>query len=123
MALCRTRVFRTRVSAQRLHGVVSDKTLPYEGPQCIDGFVRKPAARTIMNRGEKRSTMFTQVVHDFRGASFELRPCGKRRTQPGDMIGEVQRDAAVAFAERLDAHPDDFARTHECVEHRMRVVL
>ena len=37
------------------------------------------------------------------------------------MIGEVQRDAAVALAERLDADPDDFAGRHDRVEIR-RVV-
>ena len=39
------------------------------------------------------------------------------------MIGEVERDAAVAFAERLDAHPDDFAGGHQRVEHRRLVVV
>jgi hypothetical protein len=32
------------------------------------------------------------------------------------VIGEIQRDAAVAIAERLDADPDDFAGGGERVE-------
>ena len=39
------------------------------------------------------------------------------------MIGEVQRDAAVALAERLDADPDDFAGRRDRVEIRRIVAV
>ena len=39
------------------------------------------------------------------------------------VVGQVQRDAAVAFAERLDADPDDFAGRHQRVEHGRLIVL
>src|SRR5262245_66424971 len=113
MPFCSTHVFRSGVGTQRLHRVVGHKALPHEGPERVDGFVRKSAARAFMNRGEKRSAMFTQVVHDFRGPSFKLWPGRKRRTQPGHMVGDVQRDAAVAFAERLEAYTTDLAGAQE----------
>ena len=39
------------------------------------------------------------------------------------MIGEVQRDAAVAIADRLDADPDDFSGRRHRVEIGRVVVL
>ena len=39
------------------------------------------------------------------------------RPQPLEVIGQVQRDAAIAFAERFDADPDHFAGRHQRVEH------
>ena len=77
-----------------------------------------------MDRGEERCAMLTQVLQDRR----QPRPsssgfCRERRPQPRQVIGEVQRDAAVAFAERLDADPDDFAGAHQRVEHPRCVVV
>ena len=34
------------------------------------------------------------------------------------MVGQVERDAAVSFAQRFDAGPDDLARSHQRVQHR-----
>ena len=45
-----------------------------------------------------------------------------RRQQLREVIGEIQRDAAVAIAERLDADPRHFAGAEQRVEHRRRVV-
>ena len=39
------------------------------------------------------------------------------------MIGEVERDAAVAFAERLEAAPDDFAGGEQRVEVRALIAF
>ena len=38
------------------------------------------------------------------------------------MIGEIERDAAVALAEPLEPHPHHLARRHQRVEHRRAVV-
>src|SRR5207248_6029170 len=42
----------------------------------------------------------------------------RRRQQPRQLIGEVQRDASVALAERLDADPHDFTRRRHRIEVR-----
>ncbi len=43
--------------------------------------------------------------------------CGEARwEQVGDAVGEVERNAAVAFAEGIDAAPDDFAGGDEGIE-------
>ena len=38
------------------------------------------------------------------------------------MVGQIERDAAVAIAERLDADPHDLSRRHQRVEVSRRVV-
>ena len=48
---------------------------------------------------------------------------GGRRPQARQVISEIQRDAAIPFAQRLDADPDDFAGSHQRVEHRRLIVL
>jgi hypothetical protein len=48
--------------------------------------------------------------------------CG-RAPQAREVIRQVERDAAVAFAERLEAAPDDFASSEERVEVRALIVL
>ena len=47
---------------------------------------------------------------------------GRRGQQLRQVIGEIQRDAAVAIAERLDADPRHLAGAEQRVEHRGRVV-
>ena len=81
-----------------------------------------------MNRGEERRAVLAQVVDGSSARvgpvelAVELRPSGRGGRRRMQVIGQVQRDAAVALAERLDADPDHFARRHQRVEHRGLVV-
>ncbi len=103
--------------------VVGDEPLPDEIPDRIDGLSRKPSAGALMDRAEERGAVGFQVREDVRFTAFDLCVREDGRSQPAQVIRQVERHAAVAFAERLDARPDDFARGHQGVEHVRPVVL
>ena len=110
--------------AQRVKRVVGDQPLPDQVPQRVDRLRRVAAADRVVQRPEERRAAVAQQLEDRRLAFREvvvrpaagLSPDRLRRQQPRQMIGEVQRDAAVALAERLDADPDDFAGRRDRVE-------
>ena len=83
----------------------------------------KPPPRAFVKRGEERGAVSLQIRE--RSPPIVLRPslaAGGRRPQAWHVVGEIKRDAAVSFAERLDADPDDLARGHQRVEHRRLIV-
>ncbi len=89
---------------------------PHEAPERVHGVAREAAARAVVDGGEVGRAPRAQRVHDARLAPGQR--CLERRGAPQrrQRIGQVQRDAAVALAERFHADPRDLARGRERVE-------
>jgi len=111
--------------------VIETRMQPCEIPERVDGLGRIAAAGRVVERREERCAARAQEVDDGRLAiegwrvaavrrsrACPFRTCRRnlRRQQPREVVRQVQRDASVAIAERLDADPDDFARGRHRVE-------
>ena len=112
----RCRCGRAREGAQRVERVVGDHALPHQVPQRVDGFTRVAVSGRLMQIGEER-----RAVRG-RGGSTICRARGDKigrrllAPQAREVIGQVERDAAVPLAQRLDAAPDDFTAGGQGVE-------
>ena len=113
--LARPALVRARERAQRVERVVGDRALPHQIPQRVDGLAREAAAGRLVQRGEERRAVLAEVIDDGLLARLEVGKDGGA-PQPREGVGEVQREPAVAIAERLDAAPDDFAGGGQRVE-------
>ena len=111
--------------AQRVERVVGDRPAPHEIPERGDGVVGIAAADGLVKRAEEAGAVrpekfddrgFAPVVLDVRLKPDATDVAGRKQT--GQMIGQIQRDASVAGAERFDAHPDDLAGRRHGVQVR-----
>jgi hypothetical protein len=106
---------RARQRAQGVERVVRDRALPHETPQRIDGLTRESASPRLVQRGEERRAVIAQVIDDGHLARFEVGEDG-RAPEAREAVGEIHREPAVAFAERLHAAPDDLSCGGQRVE-------
>src|SRR5262249_31725321 len=110
--------------AQRMKRVVGNETAPRQVPQRSDGLCRVAATRGVMERAEKRRAVRAKTIEDRGLAGIELVHLKVDTTYTGrsvrlqadlwrhqlrQLVGKIQRDSAVAIAERFDADPDHFA--------------
>ena len=99
--------------------VVGDEPLHTRSHSASTVSLREAAAGRLVQRGEERRAVRRAGSSTIaRLAPVELAPSARRRRRSSarQVIGEVERDAAVALAERLDADPDDLAGRHQRVE-------
>jgi hypothetical protein len=79
-----------------------------------------------MQRAEERRALTLEVGDDggfAAGQPFVARAAlGRRRQQLCQMIGEIQRDAAVAIAQGLGADPRHLSGAEQGIQHRRRVI-
>ena len=101
--------------ADSVEGVVGDDPGPDEIPERVDDVLREAAAAGGVDGGEERGARRCRC--STMAAWSPVRSGGvDRRHERAQVIREVQRDAAVAIAERFDAQPHHLARSHEEVE-------
>ena len=119
----RARSGRAQIRAQRVQRVVGHQPLPDERPQRVDGLLagtRRRVTRAAARRTPRRRPRAAAARRARRPASSGSASRGGKQAR--QVIGQVERDAAVAIAERLDADPRHLARAEQRVELRRRVV-
>ncbi len=98
-----------------MKAVVCQRPGPDERPQGIDGVAGIAAACRLVERCEEGRAVLFEMIEDGALASGELGK-GRRTPQPREVIGQIQRETAVMFAERFDAGPHDLASGCQRVE-------
>ena len=104
------------VGAQSVQRIVGDEAAPDQAPERIDGFAGIAAADGLMQRIEEAGA---GGFEDGKKLLFALgerlgeRPLLRQQRQ---LVGEIKSDAAIAFADGLDAGPCHFARGDQRVE-------
>src|SRR5918993_2158725 len=108
-------VRRPRERPKRMEGVVGDGSLPRQVPERVDRFGGVATAGGVVHRSEERGATRGEVVEDrpFSRREFLLR---RRAPEAGELIRQIEGEAAVALAERLEAPPDHLARRNPRVE-------
>ena len=79
--------------------VVGDQAAPDEGPERVDGFAGKAATDGLVKLSEEQGSAAGEGRKDgvFAGAEG-FGACCAGWEQGGDAVGQVEGDAAVAFA-------------------------
>ena len=115
---------RAGEGAQRVEGVVGDEPVQTrsQSASTVRPGSRRPRASCSAAKNDAPS-LAAGARRCACSPSRAARPAVPGRQQPGEVIGEVQRDAPVALAERLDADPDHLAGGDERVEIGGVVVL
>ena len=110
-------VFRAQgVGAQCVERIVGDEAAPDEAPQRVDGFAGIAAADGLVQRVEEAGAGGFENGEEFFFALGEWLAMRSLLGQQGQLVGKVEGDAAVAFADGLNAGPGHFAGGDECVE-------
>src|SRR2546425_13058342 len=99
-----------------MKGVVGHHASPNEIPKRVDEIVFETAGRRV-NLGKEGSAVRGEIIDDRMARDF------RRETEQRQMVGEIQRDAAIAIAERLDSDPNDLSGRTEHVEIGRTVIL
>ena len=96
--------------------VVGDKAAPDQAPEGVDGFAGIAAADGLMQRIEEAGAGGFENGEKFFFAFGERLCMRALLREQRQLVGEEERDAAIAFADGLDAGPCDFAGGDERVE-------
>ncbi len=103
-------VVRPDERAQRMQRVVRDDATPDEIPERADGFLREAAADAREKCREERCPRGAEMRRRCRCSRSLIDSAPRvRRTQQAQVIGQVEREASIPLAERLDAEPHDLA--------------
>src|SRR5581483_12288026 len=98
---------------ERRQGVVRHFPRPHQIPERLEEVGGKRGGRRL-EIGEERSAALAQLAPELVGQlSFYLL---WRSREQAVMVGQVQRDPAVAASDRLDAAPDQLSGGEEDVE-------
>ena len=104
------------VGAQGVQRIVGDEAAPDEAPEGIDGFAGIAAADGLMQRVEEAGAGgFKHGEELFFALGERFRDWPLLRQQ-GQFVGKKESDAAVAFADGLDAGPGHFAGGDQGIE-------
>ena len=105
------------IGPERMQRIVGDEPPPHQAPQSVDGLARIATSNSLMHWIEEdgagrceRGKEFFLVLRS------EARLCAALRSEQGQLIGQIQRNTTVVFADRLDAGPNHFACCDERVE-------
>ena len=111
----RSASFGVEQIAQGMQRVVGDHARPHQFPERGLRVAGEAAARGLMERREERCAHFAQHAGD---ALRVLGKLGRRcwRRAGAAALGQIERDAAIAIAELLEADPHHFAGGHQRVE-------
>jgi hypothetical protein len=104
------------VCAESVERVVGDEATPDERPEGIHGFAWIAAAEGLVERIEEAGAGGFKNGEEFFFALSQGIDDGALQQEQGQLVGEKQSDASVAFADGLDACPRDFASRDESVE-------
>ncbi len=96
--------------------IVGDEAAPDQAPQRVDRFAGIAAADGLVERIEEAGARRFKNREQLFFALRQWFDDGARLGEQGQLVGKIQGDAAVAFAERLDAGPGHFTGGDERVE-------
>ena len=112
-----TGAFRARdVGAQGVKRIVGDEAAPDEAPEGIDRFAGIAAADGLMEWIEEAGAGGFEDCEKLFFALGERFDDGPLLREQGQLVGKEKCDAAIAFADGLDAGPGNFAGSNEGVE-------
>ena len=107
---------RGDVGAQGVERIVGDEAAPDQAPESVDRFAGIAAAHGLMQRIEEAGAGGFEHGEQLFFALGEGLDNGPLLREQGQLVGEEERDAAVAFADGLDAGPGHFAGGDQRVE-------
>ena len=106
------------VGAQRVQGIVGDQSAPTS--TTAHRWIRRDSRRRRPGAADRRSwrRLIPAPRAAFLRALSEAPSCGRAAQKQRKLVGEIERDAPIAFADRLHAGPSNFAGSDERVQAR-----